>query len=168
MRAAARDCHAPTRLTPCLPPSTTATQRRVGFGIVGCGRIGRWHATSLQAVAGAELVAVSDLERRAREEFARKFRSRAYDTAEALLQAPAVDVVSICTPPASHAHLIEAAALAGKHVLVEKPLALTLEEADRAVLRLRASGRPARRGPSAARTLGHHGAARDDRGRRLW
>jgi UDP-N-acetyl-2-amino-2-deoxyglucuronate dehydrogenase len=109
------------------------TERPVGFGIVGCGRIGRWHATSLQAVAGAELVAVSDLERRAREEFASKFRSRAYDTAEALLRAQAVDVVSICTPPASHAHLIEAAALAGKHVLVEKPLALTLEEADRAV-----------------------------------
>ena len=109
------------------------TQRRVGFGIVGCGRIGRWHATSLQAVAGAELVAVSDLERRAGEELARKSASRAYDTAEALVQAPEVDVVSICTPPASHADLIEAAALAGKHVLVEKPLALTLEEADRAV-----------------------------------
>ena len=55
--------------------------RRVGFGIVGCGRIGRWHAVSLQAVAGAELVGVSDLERRPREEFARKFGSRAFDTA---------------------------------------------------------------------------------------
>ena len=110
-----------------------ATERPVGFGILGCGRIGRWHAASLQAVAGAGLVAVSDLECRARDEFARKFGARAYDTAQALLEAEAVDVVSICTPPASHPHLIEAAALAGKHVLVEKPLALTLAEADRAI-----------------------------------
>lgn len=109
------------------------TERRVGFGIVGCGRIGRWHATSLQAVGGAELVGVGDLERRPREEFARKFGGRAFDTVRALLEAPAVEVVSICTPPASHADLIEAAALAGKHVLVEKPLALTLGEADRVV-----------------------------------
>jgi UDP-N-acetyl-2-amino-2-deoxyglucuronate dehydrogenase len=109
------------------------TERRVGFGIVGCGRMGRWHATSLRAVPGAELVAVSDLERQAREELARKFGSRAYETLEALLKAQEVDVVSICTPPASHADLIEAAALAGKHVLVEKPLALTLGEADRAI-----------------------------------
>ena len=109
------------------------TERRVGFGIVGCGRIGRWHATSLQAVPGAGLVAVSDLARPAREEFARRFDSRAYDTSEALLEAQEVDVVSICTPPASHADLIEAAALAGKHILVEKPLALTLGEADRAI-----------------------------------
>ena len=108
-------------------------ERRVRFGIIGCGRIGRWHAISLHAVPGAELVAVSDLERRAREQLARRFGSRAYETPEALLETREVDVVSICTPPASHASLIEAAALAGKHVMVEKPLALSLEEADRAI-----------------------------------
>lgn len=103
------------------------------FGIIGCGRIGRWHAKSLQAVADAELAGVSDLDPSAREAFARSFGSRAYDSPTALLQAQDVEVVSICTPPSSHADLIEAAAAAGKHILVEKPLALTLEQANRAL-----------------------------------
>ncbi len=52
---------------------------------------------------------------------------------EELLEQSAIDVVSICTPPATHSTLIESAAAAGKHVLVEKPLALNLVEADRAL-----------------------------------
>jgi UDP-N-acetyl-2-amino-2-deoxyglucuronate dehydrogenase len=110
-----------------------AGERQVGFAIVGCGRIARWQASSLQAVPGTGLVAVSDLDRGAREAFARRFNARACATPEALLQLSEVEVVSVCTPPVSHVPLIEAAARAGKHVLVEKPLALTLAEADRAI-----------------------------------
>jgi UDP-N-acetyl-2-amino-2-deoxyglucuronate dehydrogenase len=109
------------------------SERAVGFGIIGCGRIGRWHASSLRAVPGTALVAVSDLDRGAREAFARRFDARTCETPEALLQQPEIEVVSICTPPVSHVPLIEAAARAGKHVLAEKPLALTPAAADRAI-----------------------------------
>jgi predicted dehydrogenase len=76
---------------------------------------------------------VSDPERRPRDELARTFGARPCATPEALLEAKEVEVVLICTPPASHASLIEASARAGKHVLVEKPLALSLADADRAI-----------------------------------
>ena len=59
---------------------------------------------------------------------------------EALLRHEEVELVSICTPPAAHARLIEAAAAAGKHVLVEKPMAMTVADADRALAACRANG----------------------------
>jgi predicted dehydrogenase len=57
-----------------------------------------------------------------------------------LLAAPDIEVVSICTPPASHVPLVEAAAAAGKHVLVEKPLAVTVADADRSIRACAAAG----------------------------
>lgn len=105
----------------------------VCFGIIGCGGIGRWHAKVLGSIPGTTLSGVTDADAAARDRVARSFGARAFDSADALLRDDAIDVVSICTPPASHAALIVAAAGAGKHVLVEKPLALDLSEADRAI-----------------------------------
>jgi len=105
----------------------------VRFGIIGCGGIGRWHAKSLVSIPGTTLSGVTDTDAAARDQAAQSFGARVFDSADAMLRDDAIDVVSICTPPASHAPLITAAADAGKHVLVEKPLALDLSEADRAV-----------------------------------
>lgn len=109
------------------------SSREVRVGLIGCGGIGRWHATNVQQLPGIVLVAVADPDPRARAAAAGAFGVPALGSAEALLARDDIELVSICTPPAAHAGLIEAAAAAGKHVLVEKPIATTLADADRAL-----------------------------------
>jgi len=105
----------------------------VTFGIVGCGGMGRWHAKTLRSIAGTAVGAMADTDAVACREAAWKLEVRAAASVQALLDDPAIDVVSICTPPDTHAALVERAAAAGKHTLVEKPLALAPHEADRAI-----------------------------------
>lgn len=104
----------------------------MGFGIVGCGGIGRWHAKTLAGLPEARLVGAMDIELASRDAFARKFGVPVFGSLVDLLDIPEVEVISICTPPVEHVSVVTTAAAAGKHVLVEKPLALDLEEADRA------------------------------------
>jgi predicted dehydrogenase len=105
----------------------------VCFGIIGCGGIGKWHAKSLASIPGTSLAGVTDLDKATRDKTAKSLKVEAFDSVDAMLQTDGIDVVSICTPPTSHADLVTAAAEAGKHVLVEKPLALNLPDADRAL-----------------------------------
>lgn len=91
---------------------------RIRAAIVGAGLMGRWHARELQR-AGGELVGVADLDRGAAERLAREPGERSLD---ALLERRP-DVVHVCTPPDSHAELVERSLGAGAHVLCEKPLA---------------------------------------------
>jgi len=107
--------------------------RTVGVGVIGCGGIGRWHATSLRQLPGVRLVALADPDRAARDAAGRSFGVPALESAAELLKRGDIELVSICTSPGAHAALIEAAAVAGKHVLVEKPMATTLADADRAL-----------------------------------
>jgi len=113
--------------------------REVGVGAIGCGGIGRWHGTSLRQLPGLKLVALADPDRAARAAAA-TFGVPVLASAEELLARSDIELVSICTPPRAHAELIEAAAVAGKHVLVEKPIATTLTDADRAVAACRTHG----------------------------
>jgi len=114
-----------------------SSARDVGVGVIGCGGIGRWHGTSLRQLPGIRLVALADPDRAAREA-AGTFGVPVLESAEVLLARSDIDLVSICAPPHAHAALIEAAAAAGKHVLVEKPIATTLADADRALAACRA------------------------------
>lgn len=107
--------------------------RVVGFGIVGCGGIGRWHAKTIADLPGAGLLGAMDVDSASRDSFAKKFGVHAYASLAELLAVPEVEVISVCTPPLDHATVVTAAAAVGKHVLVEKPLAVDLEEADRAI-----------------------------------
>ena len=103
-----------------------------GFAIVGCGMIARFHARALAEVPGARLVAL--VSRRAAG--ARKMADELglhVDVYEDLSQALArrdVDVVIVTTPSGAHMEPAVAAAAAGKHVVVEKPLEITLERCD--------------------------------------
>jgi predicted dehydrogenase len=105
----------------------------VRFGLIGCGRIGRWHARNIEALPDLELIGVADVDSHTRGKAARVLGVRAFGTVDELLETPNIDVVCICTPPHTHVDLIEMSAMADKHVLVEKPLVLNLTEADRAV-----------------------------------
>lgn len=110
------------------------------FAIVGCGSIGRWHGKILRWLPDAALAAVTDADAVARREAGRAFAVAAPDSLEEVLADPAIDVVSICTPPDTHVALVERVAAAGKHALVEKPLALNPAEADRAIEACRRHG----------------------------
>lgn len=102
------------------------------FGLVGCGRIAKRHSELLgnQAVEGARLQAVCDIQPDRADKLAAPFGIRAYYSYEEMLKDDELDVISILTPSGMHAEHAIAAAKAGKHVVVEKPMALRLADAD--------------------------------------
>jgi len=105
----------------------TATVR---FGIVGTGMIGKYHAQAIRESAGAELIAVCRSNPGQTEAASKEYGVPCAPDYEALLARPDVDAVCIATPSGLHASQVIAAARAGKHVLVEKPMALSIGDAD--------------------------------------
>jgi predicted dehydrogenase len=116
------------------------TQDTVGFGIVGCGMISEFQSRALQAIPAARIAgyhdAVPDLARKR----AAEHGAAAFERLEDLLRSPEVDAVSICTPSGAHLEPAAAAARAGKHVMVEKPLEVTVERVDAIVAACREAG----------------------------
>jgi predicted dehydrogenase len=115
---------------------------RIGVGIVGCGRVAMTrHLPVLDRMDDARILAVADPDPHRRSEAADRFQvPRAAADVHELLDVPHLDVVAVCVPPAQHAEVVVAALRAGKHVFVEKPLALDLDECDRMVNEVKASG----------------------------
>lgn len=107
----------------------------VGVALIGSGRMGSFHATTLaRHIPAARLVAVADpAEESARRLAARLGVDRAYGDPAEVLADPAVEAVVIAAPARFHAELVVAAAAAGKGVFCEKPMALSVADADRAV-----------------------------------
>jgi UDP-N-acetyl-2-amino-2-deoxyglucuronate dehydrogenase len=101
-----------------------------GFGLIGCGMISNSHAQAILADKSACLVGVTDPVVDARSAFAAKYGVRVFGSVEEMLACPEVHAVCICTPSGLHAPLAIKAASAGKHVVVEKPMAISLKEAD--------------------------------------
>ena len=101
------------------------------FGLIGTGWIGRFHAETLaQRLPDATLVAVADPNIVAAQAIG---APQAYADPFELIHDPSVQAVAISSPAATHADLVVSAAQAGKHVFCEKPMALTLDDADRAI-----------------------------------
>jgi predicted dehydrogenase len=105
----------------------------IRIAILGCGRIAKRHADllGLRQVPGAELAAVCDVVPQRAEQFAGKYGVPGFTRLEDLLSQKDVDVVAVLTPSGMHADHSVAALQAGFHVVVEKPMALTLPDADR-------------------------------------
>jgi predicted dehydrogenase len=107
----------------------------IRFAIIGCGRIAKRHAELLGAgqVEGAELTAVCDLVPERATSFSKRYGVPAFTSVESLLAFEDIDAVSVLSPSGMHADHAVAAAISGRHVVVEKPMALTLADADRMV-----------------------------------
>ncbi|MFD2091048.1 Gfo/Idh/MocA family oxidoreductase [Blastococcus deserti] len=114
----------------------------VGVALIGSGRMGAFHAETLaRRLPQARLAAVVDPAPGAAERLAGALGAeRAYTDVAAALDDPAVEAVVIAAPARSHADLVVAVAAAGKHVFCEKPMAVTLPDADRAIDAARAAG----------------------------
>ena len=106
---------------------------KVRLGSVGLGWWGATLAQAAEASGDAEIVAAFARTPSSREEFAERFSCRAAESLDALLADESVDGILVATPHSTHAAIIEAAAEAGKHVFVEKPLTLNYREGLRAV-----------------------------------
>ncbi|AEH37785.1 Gfo/Idh/MocA family protein [Halopiger xanaduensis] len=102
----------------------------IGIGVVGLGGMGHLHARAVEEL-GASVVAGADLVPEQQQRFADEFNAATYETHEDLLENDDVDAVIVTTPNRFHEPITVAALEAGRHVLVEKPLAHTLESAER-------------------------------------
>lgn len=97
--------------------------------LIGCGGLGKVHAQMVQQVGGMQMAAFCDVDPARAEQFCREFQGDyATSDVERIFQDQSIQVVYICTHHDTHAPFCIRAARAGKHILVEKPLALTTEE----------------------------------------
>jgi predicted dehydrogenase len=103
---------------------------RVGIGLLGCGRIGMAHARALETLAAARLIGVADPEQDRASAAAERYGALVFESPEDLVACGQIDAVIVAVPTHLHAALTVQAASAGKHVLCEKPMAMTVEECD--------------------------------------
>ena len=106
------------------------TERKLRLGVAGLGRGFTVMLPSLAAHPRLQLVAAADPRTEARQKFAGDFAAKAYTTVEELCADPDIEAVYIATPHELHARHVRAAAAAGKHVLVEKPMAITVQDCE--------------------------------------
>lgn len=108
---------------------------KLGFGIIGCGVIGPWHARAIAENEKAELVAACDIVPEKVQKFCSEYghQPKPYIKYQEMLQNPNIDVISICTPSGLHGEMAIAAANAGKHILCEKPMEISLDKIDRMI-----------------------------------
>lgn len=112
----------------------------LGVGIIGTGWFGSEHAKALSALSEARLVAVCGSSQESAGAFAKQFGGKAYALAKELLVSPEVDAVLVATPHHLHTHLAIQAAQHGKHILLEKPMAPSLEECNQILSAAHGSG----------------------------
>jgi UDP-N-acetylglucosamine 3-dehydrogenase len=104
--------------------------KNIGIGIIGAGYMGKTHSLHHSQLKGVRLMAVADVNLEAAQELATQYEiPQVYRNYQELLASPDVDAVSICTPDAVHRGPGVMAAEAGKHILLEKPIATTIEDA---------------------------------------
>ncbi len=107
--------------------------RTVRYGIIGTGMIARVHAEAIRQARGAELVAVHDADPARAAAFAHAHGVAWESDLDAFLARKDLDAVTVATPSGARADVAVPAALAGKHLLCEKPLEVTLERVDRII-----------------------------------
>ncbi len=114
--------------------------RRIRTALVGCGKVGGIHAKALVSLPESDLVAVCDADPARAHEFAERYHAKAFDDVGRMIRDSAPELVCVATPHPLHAKAAVAAAVAGAHVMVEKPLAASLADCDLMLAACRAHG----------------------------
>ena len=112
----------------------------IGFGIIGTGAVATHHIKSIQELEGCTLIGMSSADPERARLAAQKFQTPTFSNHLELIQHPDVQVICICTASGNHLEPCLAAAKAGKHVLVEKPLEVSLERADQMIVACEEAG----------------------------
>jgi UDP-N-acetyl-2-amino-2-deoxyglucuronate dehydrogenase len=110
----------------------TQSSSTLKLALIGCGRIAKRHAELLGSgmITQTTLAAVCDIDPNRAQNYGDRFRVTSYTDMDVMMQHEAIDVVAILTPSGLHAEHVLRLAPYGKHLIVEKPMALTLEDAD--------------------------------------
>jgi predicted dehydrogenase len=111
------------------------------FGIIGAGMIGHFHAKAITAMTGGTLHSVFDLRQEAAEKLAGEYGGTAYSDMAEFLADKELEIVTVGTPSGAHLEPSLAALNAGKHVICEKPLEITLERIDQLTAAAAANGK---------------------------
>ena len=111
-----------------------------GVGIIGASRVSGGHAQAIAAVPETRLVAIAEPDAQRREQFTRKHACAAYADHDQLLADPHVDIVMVGLPHFLHTEVARAACRAGKHIFLEKPMAMTLEDCDAIIAAVESAG----------------------------
>ncbi len=106
---------------------------KVRFAIVGCGTIARFHAEAIKRIPEAELYGLCSENRSSAEKLAADYPAVIFDSFDEMLKCPDVDAVCICTPSGLHTQQAISTMRAGKSIVVEKPMSLSLADADRLI-----------------------------------
>ncbi|GAH92363.1 unnamed protein product, partial [marine sediment metagenome] len=107
--------------------------KELGWGIVGCGAISPWFIHGINKAKGTALIAICDVNEEKAKKLTEKEKVPWYTDYDKMLGRDDINIVGICSSNSSHCELTIAAARARKHVLVEKPMATTLQDADRMI-----------------------------------
>ena len=110
--------------------ATKGRRKAYGFGLVGCGMISGIHAMAIGAIPRARVVAVCDTFESAVQRRTKELDCDGYTDVKEMVKRDDVDIVCVCTPSGAHRDPAVAAARAGKHVVVEKPIEITLPRVD--------------------------------------
>jgi len=102
---------------------------KLNVAVIGCGSWGKNHARVYNNIKGANLLAVADLNKSVAEEIGKRYNIDWYTNSDEVLDRSDIEAVSLCTPTLTHADIALTAIKTGKHILVEKPMTNTLEEA---------------------------------------
>src|SRR5258708_3854410 len=103
------------------------------FALIGCSAIAQRHAASLRRIAGAELAAVCDLVKERAEALGIEHSVPTYTDYHRMLERDQVDVFSVLPPSGDHAERVLDLLQYGKHIVVEKPITLRLQDADEVI-----------------------------------
>jgi UDP-N-acetyl-2-amino-2-deoxyglucuronate dehydrogenase len=109
---------------------TDTQERPYRIGLIGCGRISQYHFDAIEKVEGLQVAAVCDVDESRARAAGQKLGVPWFTSAEKLVQQKDVDLVTVCSWSGLHPEHGILAANAGKHVIVEKPMALSMESAE--------------------------------------
>lgn len=107
------------------------SNRIINFGIIGCGVAGNRHALAISKIKGAKLVAVSSFSNASALKLASKYPQTLTMSPKEIISSKSIDVLCICSPNIFHSRQALAAIKTGKHLIVEKPLALKINDAQK-------------------------------------
>jgi len=117
-----------------------SVERPLRIALIGAGNVGKIHAQAIASLPEATLGVVCNRSPGKAQELAAKYGVPWCTDYHEAIERPDVDIVDVCTPSGTHMEIAEAAARAGKHVIVEKPLDITLERVDRIIAACREAG----------------------------
>ena len=104
--------------------------KKIKYGLIGCGAFGLFCLEAISQMPEVQLAGVADINESLAQKTAQKYGIKSYNDASQLIGDPEIEIVHLVTPPHNHHKLSITALSNDKHVLCEKPLALTVQDAD--------------------------------------